>query len=601
MILFYPKKNIVRALFDTFDFSPVTSTQNFPRYSISIYDDPNFLYPRQQVNGKQVLSIIDSDFNYSFGSISTIEASNYINGVASYSKTFYLKILVNQNIAGDTISEVSNFFVLSATNTYGTSNIKYYPVTCLSKDSFYTIYTTTITFVNSDFNIYIDGNVFLNLISDFSLSLKYPIQITATNPSFSALTSNINASTQSLTGGASSPYFSIKNYTTSYGYSSNYSQFSFIPLNYSNSVSLFNTTSKVLKFNDNGALIKISFTTAQLISTLNYFGFTFTNSSGLFNAQSSAIYSLIIRTNLGNVYRLETCKIINNMTSGYYNAVFEFSNLFFSSEYVDYILLEVQPLINLNSTYTITFFSFLNSINNSYNAFNLPSEIYTYDFASNKINILDVHLGDILYTHDKYQEVQSKIEIANNNYQLKINTFSIILPADAFLLTPQGYQEVSSAQGLIETTNGYLLLESKTPTDKKSTLLNHSGNYIINEVFVKNPIYLKDFSAYILPEKTFNATEIHINGISYKARENDYLILKNIQLDDNTIHDIFFNNSKYTKVFIELETEQTLFINYEDKKIKLKNNLFLFNIDKNTKSFTMKSEELIVINFLIIS
>ena len=85
----YPKKSA----FKTLSFTPTEQAvlNEFPRYSISFFDDENFQYKRQAKNGNQILSKVISDDFYPFN-LSNSDKTNYINGQSNTLKIFYAKI-----------------------------------------------------------------------------------------------------------------------------------------------------------------------------------------------------------------------------------------------------------------------------------------------------------------------------------------------------------------------------------------------------------------------------------------------------------------------------------------------------------------------------
>jgi hypothetical protein len=607
MLFYYPhNEKFVSALSLTSNY--INEKGYFPRFSISIYDDPYFIFPRQEVNGQQILSIIDSDFNFSFGGSSPLNASNYVNGIAGISKTFYLKILVNQTVT-DSISQSSNYFVLSATMTYGDSIIKYYPVTCIAKFEFFTLYSATITFINSDFKNYLDGNVFFNLVSDYNFSLNFPISISATNPSFSGISSNVNIFSQGIAPGISEPYFAIQNYSLTYGYSINFSQFLFTPISFNTPVNLFNTSTNIINFYDAGTLIKISFLNGVLISTLNYFGFTFTNSEMNFNPKTSAVYTLILRTNLGNLYRIESCTILNNLTSLYYNVIFEFKNIKFQTEYVDYLLLEVQPLINTGGQYSITFLSFLNAHNSSYTTFSLSKdENYTYDCFKNKIYFKDLNYNDTLHSKEKNGLVVNILStIDADNFLVTSEKNKIVVPVNTSFLTKNGFKFVNllSIGDEIETISGLEKITAITRTKEKTEILNFSdhSDYVFNEFYIKNPLYLENFTGSKLPKHILEINEIKLNEQNVKCfYKNNSLNIRDLILEKNKIN-VFTLNEVFETIYINFSLKESLFINIGEQKLKLSSNenkIFLKNTN-NSNTFSLKSNsEIKILNLIII-
>jgi hypothetical protein len=605
MVIYYKNKQNISQLSLTSASNSINEKSYFPRYSISIYDDPNFIFPRQEVNGQQILSIIDSDFSFSFGGTNP---SDYVNGIAGSSKTFYLKILVNQIVA-DSIFKISNYFVLSATMTYGDSIIKYYPVTCIAKTEFFTIYSAAITFVNSDFKTHIDGNVFFNLISDFNFSLNFPVSISATNPSFSGISSNINVSSQGIAPGVSGPYFAIQNYSLTYGYSNNFSQFLFTPFSFSLPVNLFDTSTNIISFYDTGTLIKISFTNGILISSLHYFGFTFTNSEINFNPKTSTAYTLILRTNLGNLYRIESCTILNNTKNLYYNVVFRFKNITLQTEYIDYLLLEVQPLVITGGQYSITFLSFLNAYSSSYTTFSLSKEEnYTYDCFKNKIYFNDLNYNDTLHSKEKSGLVINTLStIDEDNYLVKSSQSKIIVPKNTSFSTKNGFKFVNllSDEDEIETISGFEKITVVARTKEKAEILNFSDNsdYVLNGFYIKNPLYLENFIENKLPKHVLEVKEIKINEQNVKCLyKKNYLFVKDLILEKNKIN-VFEISEEFKTIYINFFVKDSLFINNGKQKIKLssdENKIILKNLD-NSSTFSLKSDsEIKILNLIII-
>ena len=588
--LYYPKKTTFTAQ-TTLGF--LSEPVSFPRFSITVFDDIDFRYERQYNGDKQIISttISDDAFPYS----SDKNKTNYLNGISGNNQNMYFKILVANNITQDSIGSISSYFVLSITTFFSQALVRYYPITCIDKNDQYTVYRASVVFINSDYKMNSDGEFFMNLLGDFSVSINTPITLTATNASFTPININYSGNQNLIPSSANNTtYFSIQNKDFSVSYSASYASYSFTSVNYSSGI-LFNTVSSIINFGDSGTLIKIEFQSTVLSTSLQYFGLTFKNSNISFNPKN-LLLAVIIRGKSGTFYRIENNNIFYNAVSGYYNVVFKLNNVLFLEDYIDYVMLEITPTVSYSSTYTLTFFSFLNKASANFTVF---SDAHTYDSFNKKIDLFSLSNSEIINS-ENYITANSILSIADNNYYITSEKNSGIFASGFFFLSENNYiiAEDLLPGDTVETINGTEKIFSIEKTCEISHFLDIESNYILSGFRVKNPIYIKEHSTTSLHKKEISRKKITLDHTDFEI---DYdgtnYQLSDLILSGGKLHNFNFQSLLDNDIFILLECASNTFVNTEDEKHKIISGTHKIFINQN--SFTIRSNDNITIKKLV--
>ncbi len=242
----YPKKNNV---FKASQYSTQSVFNDLPKYSISVYDDANFIYKRQSQNGNQILSNIISDDLFPDDS-NQESKTRYLTGRGTNSKIFYLKVLVNKPVPQDTPGNYSTIFYLAKTQIFGAVSTVYYSLRCIEKNQNYTAYTSVITIKKSDFISQFDGKIFLNLVGDYDVSVKFPIDLQINNSASTSISQISSATPQTLSSTTNnSAYFQTYPVSFSYYEYSDSQDFNFTYTNLVLTNSLFSTANTIINSN----------------------------------------------------------------------------------------------------------------------------------------------------------------------------------------------------------------------------------------------------------------------------------------------------------------------------------------------------------------
>ena len=547
-------------------FAPVkqTTLNGFPRYSIVIYDDPNFLYKRQSINGKQVMSNIISDDYYAF-SPSNTDRVNYILGQNSQNKIYYIKILVHKQIIEDTVGQISNVLVLSKTQTLGKSSTKYYGITCIEKNQLYTSYSTSISIISSDFINQSDGLVYLTLVGDYSVTYNYPLNLTITNnaPTTIPQQSTTVTPTIAVFPNNYSQYF--KTSSTAFGlfeYSNTF-DYNFTSQSLVLNTILFNTTTTGVFITGNtGSLIRLTPSNLSTIFNEQYFGVTISNTDATYSPSRDTYFYLIIRTKGGAIIKTEPSKILNNNVSGYYNVIFNFKNTIIGVDYLDYVLLEVKTrsTSTITTPYQISYMSFITPADSSFKVFSVKSinESYCLTPFGDQIYFDDIKKNTLIKTSNFFSTVESLI-LVNDEIIYEITTqMSVIrLPENAMIKTDQDFLPVYSLtkSNTVYYNDSLISIEAlRIMPPSECTLVDtyEDSDYSYNGFYVKNPLYLKNFQKHFLGiiNKSNYIKNVNIDGVDYPAELCDqYYTLNNIHLEPFTVHNITFHPDS-TKVVI---------------------------------------------------
>jgi hypothetical protein len=579
----------------------IYTVQNiFPQFSISIYDffdGTNFYYKRQSYNDQQVLSTLISDDNFIINN-----SNSYVLGQANPNKIFYAKIILFGPCL-DTIGSPSNDFVCSITLN---NVVSYYQMFCVNILNGYAIYSTQFSLINSDYYVQTDGVLYFNVSGSFIVNLSYPINLTISQasyntPSYSTPTTTINGTTNN-----NSQYFSIVNLNFSTSYRLNNTSL-FSSFNYSNSNTLFDTTPVLLNVTSQIIAIKIDFPTGQNFTSsgINYLGITLQNLDVNY-AASAVIANVKVKTQ-NNIYNIQCNKYIKNyINTNFNNFIFNFKNIFLSSDNINYLIIEINLNNNsITSPTVVSFISFLKTFSNTFNAFSVQSlnENFTIDVFDNQHKISEVHKSLYLKNSNKSFVAESIInldsdlcfEIATDNHKIKLDENMLIKGENNFL----SVNDLSKGM-LLETKNGLEKINSiKTIPNESLKLLDFDENtdYCLNGFYIKNPFYLKNFSRELLTENYGGDIQrtVVINDIPFIISNN---INVNYTLKGNFTNVILIPNN-ITKITIVYECDNDVLFKYTNKEKLSNKNYITIEVNDTKKDILVRSISDILIKKII--
>jgi len=566
----YPNKNAFKA----FSFSPSEQTvfNEFPRYSITFYDDQNFTYRRQSINGKPVLSKIISDDFYPFN-LSYTDRTNYISGQSNVLKVFYAKILVYKAITQDTVNATSTVFYLTRTQTLGVSKTVYYSVKCVEKNDQYTVYSSRISLNNSDFVNQYDGEAFFTLVGDFSVSLNYPISLTINN----SATSSISETTTSAV------YNTISTSVNNLNFYEN------VPVNFD-----------YYQYSDS-------------VASLYNFALTIANDSAGFNPAVDTLFTLTFRLSNGEFVSLNACEIFNNFVSGYFNIVFNFEGISWPDNFINYFILEIKTITTLTQPYEITYLNFVSEVNNV-NTFSLKtlsvknqSEQYVFNPNNQKLLLSNLENQMIIQSSDIYSTVDTLLSVKDEaNYLISTQSGEIELPENALIKTESIFIPVFNLE-----KNTKVKFHENYETIKMIKVLPSSfidlvdvyenTDYALNGFNIKNPFFSKNYERKILNKKQYNSElkSLSINNnifqllsdkkYAFIQKEINFLseISNKIEIEDASAVSISMLFSCSEPVYLLYGDDVKIISDKEIIKINLKNDLSPL-ILKSKSSFSIK-------------
>ena len=130
----------------------IDDTTYMPEFSISCFDDSNFVYPRQIRQGVPIISTVPSFID---SNSSTADIQSYNNGKGTVSKTIYFRVICNKVMETISIGETS-LMELKIYIPNGLDTVKpaiYRPMTLVSNDS-----TNNISIYSANYDFYEQGN-----------------------------------------------------------------------------------------------------------------------------------------------------------------------------------------------------------------------------------------------------------------------------------------------------------------------------------------------------------------------------------------------------------------------------------------------------------
>ncbi len=613
----YPNKNAFKA----FSFSPSEQTvfNEFPRYSITFYDDQNFTYRRQSINGKPVLSKIISDDFYPFN-LSYTDRTNYISGQSNVLKVFYAKILVYKAITQDTVNATSTVFYLTRTQTLGTSKTVYYSVKCVEKNDQYTVYSSRISLNNSDFVNQYDGEAFFTLVGDFSVSLNYPISLTINN----SATSSISETTTSAVYNTISTSVNNLNFYENvpvnfdyYQYSDSF-DFNFSPLALTLSDTLFSTTSTIYTTNtSSGTSIRFNFIEGYSVASLYNFALTIANDSAGFNPAVDTLFTLTFRLSNGEFVSLNACEIFNNFVSGYFNIVFNFEGISWPDNFINYFILEIKTITTLTQPYEITYLNFVSEVNNV-NTFSLKtlsvknqSEQYVFNPNNQKLLLSNLENQMIIQSSDIYSTVDTLLSVKDEaNYLISTQSGEIELPENALIKTESIFIPVFNLE-----KNTKVKFHENYETIKMIKVLPSSfidlvdvyenTDYVLNGFNIKNPFFSKNYERKILNKKQYNSElkslSINNNIFQLLSDKKYAFIQKEINFLSEISNKIEIEDASAVSISMLFSCSEPVYLLYgDDVKIISDKEIIKINIKNDLSPLILKSKSSFSIKKLLI-
>lgn len=607
----YPKKNNV---FKASQYSTQSVFNDLPKYSISVYDDTNFIYKRQSQNGNQILSNIISDDLFPDDS-NQESKTRYLTGRGTNSKIFYLKVLVNKPVPQDTPGNYSTIFYLAKTQIFGAVSTVYYSLRCIEKNQNYTTYTSVITIKKSDFISQFDGKIFLNLVGDYDVSVKFPIDLQINNSASSSISQVSSATPQTLSSTANnSAYFQTYPVSFSYYEYSDSQDFNFTYTNLVLTNSLFSTANTIINSNVNtGISLRFTFSGAYNISDFSYFGLTIQNTDPSYNPNVDTIFKILFRTVEDEVISVEDCSILNNLNSGYYNIVFKLKNIDTNLNDLNYMLIQIISTRTLTQNYSITYINFMTAI--TAGAFSVKSlqnntqeENFTKDPFDKIQHIDNLKNQELIKSTALFTTVESLIEIGDEVvYEITTQSGKVYLPENAMIFTSNDFLPAYSLEQdvLILENDSFMPITSikiMPPRKVKMIDIYENADYVLNGFYVKNPLFIKSFQRIFLEriETRKQNKSFSINNEKYFLLESeDFQYFSNEIVLKKGNHTIEFSPSAiYASILISGDSEIVVQSKIKQKVVGQNQKLQLDIDDKNFLIY-LKSNNTITIHKLI--
>lgn len=609
----YPKKNN----FKTLSFTPSEQTilNEIPRYSLSFYDDQNFTYKRQSKNGRQILSKVISDDFYPFN-LSSSDRTNYINGQENNLKVFFVKILVYKSIVQDTIGQTSNVFYLTRTQSLGQYKTVYYLVTCIGKNDNFTTYSAKIPLKNSDYIFQYDGETFFTLVGDYSVSLSYPISLTINNSASTSISQTTNTPVFKTISSQNNNLNFFENVTTAFNYFqySDSFDFDFQPLNITLSNNLFNTVSTIYTTNNNqGTSIRFNFLKGYNFSTLKYFGLTIKNTSLNYNPANDTQFLLNFKTSDENFTIIDACSIFENASAGFFNVIFDFDNVVFPSNILNYLILEIKTSSGLvTDSYQISYMNFIKKVANtssfSVKSLNTTKNLnnFTLNPVKRELSFESLSKQTILLSDSLYSSVDCLIYIEDEaNYEIKTKSSSIILPESCLIKTDKLYVPIFN---LKKNTSIYYfekleVVESiKILPPSKLELIDTDDNsdYVFNGYKIKNPFYLRKVERKLLPvlNKEMSFIEINRERVAINKYDNLGWITEDLNLHSENYFYFPGNVSEVRLMF--KSSSEVLFENSNNFSVDMINNVYILKNKNDLSNVVLKCKSSLVIKKMLL-
>jgi len=614
----YPNKNV----FKTFSFTPAEQNvfNEFPRYSITFYDDENFAYRRQSFNGRPILSKIISDDFYPFN-LSLSDRTNYISGQSNVLKVFFAKILVHKAMPQDSVGKNSNVFFLTRTQTLGTSKTIYYTVKCVEKNDQFTVYSSRISLNNSDFVNQSDGETFFTLVGDFSVSLNYPINLTINN---SASTSIAENTTTPVYNTISTSVNNLNFYETVvvdfdyFQYSDSFN-YNFSPLTLTLNDNIFSSTPVIYTTNTStGTSIRFNFLTGYSVNNIKNFGLTLANSSTNYNPATDTLFVLTFRLDNGEFVTFNGCEIFNNIQSGFYNIVFDFIDVAWPGSFINYFILEIKTITsNVSSSYQITFLNFIKEVNNvnafAIKTFSQESAQNNFTLQPNNESLLFENLKNklLIKSSEIFSTVESLIKVKHDtSFLITTESSSIILPENSLIKTENIYVPIfdlnkNTKVKVFDTFESILTIKTSPSNYVELIDTYEDSDYILNGFQIKNPIYSKQIERKFLPSQepsTQNKTiKINENIFSLTLSESFGFINRNVNFSGSVTNEIQIEDKFAKKFFAYIVCSDPVYVIYnEDVKLFSDKEIIELNLKHDLRTIILKSKSSFTIKKLLI-
>lgn len=618
MVKFFYPSSKGYSMLSSFAAATLDVKNTFPRCSISLYDDVDFQRLRQSYMGKQIVSNICSDEFFPYATSS--EKQSYLIGSGDSYRVFYVKVVVHQHVASDVVGQSSSFFTLASTTTFGGYRTVYSPLVCLDKAQYGTVYRGVVAFYASDFVNNFDGEVFLTLVGEFSVELEVPLNIAVENAVFAPISQTASATPKIVSAVPNFlQYFQTVDVSILYADKSDDLNYDFVPFDFPASQSLFSTAPVIFSAGSIGTLARLSFNEGIVESSLKYFAVTLTNAEAGYNPEIDTSFSLVLRNKFGKIYRKDACRILNNVASGYYNVLFQLSDLDFSEEYVDYVMLELRSLnSNITQPYQVTFMSFLDTASDEYNVFTIaPMAVgdgghFSIDVFGNAVTIDEVKsdmplqsLGDVVFSDSVLVFTDS------SPIQIYTESHSAVLPESAFVFSESDPLSIFSLKkgDKIRTVSGLEEIQRilVRPTKQFKVLdLTDLGYYAYDGIFMKNPPIIKNYKRTLLGKKLARKKTnrfVEINGQKYVlyAAPYGYTYRFESKVDAKRVAKIDTNfAAQKIAVQIECETSVAKIEPGKKRSLPLRDKLLVFDLNGTNAKFELRSESDILIKAVFI-
>ncbi len=591
-------------------------TNFFPPYSITFYDDQNFVFKRQLLDGYQIISNIVSDDQYPV--TSNDEKQRYNQGLGSSNKTSYIKVLVHKSIAEDTVNSPSTVFVLCRSITYGRTQNFYYTLQCIEKNQLYTVYSTQINTQNETLGDYQDGVNYFSLAGTYNVSINIPVNFSVTNSATTNI-SQVSSVTSSTIDSESQPQNYFQNVSlpfSDYFYSDDQALcFTQTELNLQTNV--FATTTTIYQSNSaDGLLLKLTFDSGYSVSNLKFFGLTVSNASPGWIPTDDTYFSLSLIMNDGSTTKIEPCYVLLN-TGSYYNLVFDLTNVNYTGEFVNYILVEAESLnLSLASPYIITYLNFM-QINTSVTSFAFKGlanqeQNFTLSVANERLFLNELTKNTIVKSSELFSNVESLLTIQDEIvYFLQTESASIQLIENMLIKTLKGYVTVQSLKiddSVLYFNNMEKIISIKVLPPQTAVIIDlfENSDYYLNGFCIKNPIYIAKFERMFLPEhKTNNKNKffkINQKNVYLEDCNGNYILNSDIELDPMRNNTVTFDDKQVAEIYFCVENSSDL-VFIADKKTKITKGLNIIHtkLPKGSRNLFFKSKDKFVIKKMMVN
>jgi hypothetical protein len=581
--------------------------KEFPKFSISIYDSfdgVEFSHPRQQINGKQILSTIVSD-NYFPSNNYEAGSDNYLNGVAYQTFVFYAKIIL---FSADTDTNPSSYVFKKTFN--GETEVCL--MSLISKQTDYAVYWSSFSIPASDYVSQLDGDIFFTVESKvLSVEIETPLTINCSNSGIvdnftyepdspiQILANSVNSYSQFF---VNSFLLSQLSWIVSY-YNTNVSGNGYDQPTQNNPTIVFDPTQAFYNFYGSLFELQINFLKNNFIfsvnffdSNISYFGCTLLTNDGLLDLRDVNL-NLYLKADSGKMYNIEPKIILANRINPLaYNFIFEFTDkssgtsIFLPSDKISEANLRIDLNTfpsSINLFTTLTYFNFLQTNeSDSFSALSNNQNLYVVNILEENQNYFEIFKQYPLMSENGYCLAESYLEIESDAaYRIKTQNFEILLDEFMVVSTNVGFIPVSSLtnQNFIKTIDGFESIENILVfSGKKPMILDTFGqnSYYLNGILVKNPFYIKKFIRSFIPSINRSALQysksVTIGDQEYFAIKHGSMLVFEInkKITSNLICDVQIN-FEFKKIAIIFDSSDVVYYKVNAKNYETKQNIIV--------------------------